>query len=100
MTAPRPTLSIAVAGLALLLVAVLFLHRTPPPAAPDLSAVAESDRWKFTPEGRARHLETLRAREAAASSSFAWIDEAKGVVRLPLDVAQEITLREIASSRR
>ena len=100
MTAPRSSLTLALAGLALVLLLVFFVHRTPPPAAPDLSAVAEADRWKYTAEGRAKYLATLQAREAREATTFGWVDEAKGVVRLPIDVAMEITLQEIAAHRR
>lgn len=100
MTAPRSSLTLALAGLALALLLVLFLHRTPPPAPTDLSAVAESDRWRYTPEGRAKYLATLQAREARAAKSFGWVDEPKGIVRLPIDVAMDLKLKEIAASRR
>ena len=96
----RPSLSIALLALSALVVTVSFLHRAPAPATADLSAVAEADRWKFTGEGRAKHLADMRAREAQAAASFAWLDEKKGVVRLPLALAEEITIKEIAASCR
>jgi hypothetical protein len=42
---------------------------------------------------RHQNLADLRASEAEASSSYAWIDQTKGFVRLPLDRAVELTVQ-------
>jgi hypothetical protein len=43
---------------------------------------------------RARTLAEIRAAEAQALSQPGWIDENRGLVRLPIDVALQITERE------
>lgn len=98
--APRVSLVVAFGAFVLLAVLVVFLHRTPAPVVQDPAAVAESDRWKLTEKGRLQALADLRAREAKEATTLAWIDQSKGLVRLPIDVAMEITQKEIAASRR
>jgi hypothetical protein len=43
---------------------------------------------------RARALAELRAAEADALQHPAWLDQTKGLVRLPMDVAMQLTERE------
>ena len=43
---------------------------------------------------RARFLADQKAAEAKALTEYGWVDAAKGVVRLPIQQALEITLRE------
>jgi len=49
-----------------------------------------------TPEDRAKLLKEHRDKEAVESSSYAWIDQKAGVVRLPIDRAIELTVRDHA----
>jgi len=56
---------------------------------------AEDARWKATPHGRAERLAALHQAERAANS-YAWIDRPAGVVRLPLDRAIDLTVKERA----
>lgn len=76
---------IAVLG-ALLIVAVLVFamrHYTQPPPLGQARAIE-----------RAQKLGELRADETTALLSVGWIDQAKGIVRLPIEAAVQITLRE------
>ena len=60
------------------------IHRyaQPPPLGEDRAAV------------RAKALAELRAAEAEALASPAWIDQAKGLVRLPIEQAMKLAERE------
>jgi len=60
------------------------IHRyaQPPPLGEDRAAV------------RAKALAELRAAEAEALGSAAWIDQAKGIVRLPIQAAMLLVERE------
>lgn len=100
-TLPEPRLSLlaAFAGLALFLVIALAVTKSPSPVAVDLKAVPEADRWKYTAEGRAKHLADLRTREQQLSGAYQWIDKDKGVVRLPIEKAMEIVLRDASAGR-
>lgn len=49
-----------------------------------------------TPEQRKAALAELHGKEQTAATTYAWIDKDKGVVRLPLDRAIELTIQEHA----
>lgn len=49
-----------------------------------------------TPADRKALLEDHRAREKAESTSYGWIDQKAGIVRLPIDRAMELVVREHA----
>ena len=63
---------------------VLKMQQYIPSTAPDAARKAE----------RAKALADLRADEASALSSPAWIDQAKGLVRLPISEAMKLAERE------
>ncbi len=52
-----------------------------------------------TPEQRKAALAELHANEAKVSTSYAWVDQPKGVVQLPIDRAVELTLRDIEAKQ-
>ena len=64
------------------LVSVMRRHSQPPPI--DAKRIAE----------RAKALAELRQAEAVALSTAEWIDQAKGIVRLPITNAMEMVLKE------
>jgi hypothetical protein len=64
------------------LVSVMRRHSQPPPI--DAKRIAE----------RAKALAELRQAEAVALSTAEWIDQAKGLVRLPITNAMEMVLKE------
>ena len=53
-----------------------------------------------TPEERIAMLTDLRAKEKTAATTYAWVDQAKGVVRLPLDRAVELTVQELNAGKK
>jgi hypothetical protein len=55
----------------------------------------EAARWKFTAEGRAKALDELRQKERA-QDSYGWVDQQKGIARLPIDRAIDLTVRDHA----
>jgi hypothetical protein len=86
-SAPRPIWPYVLAVLgAFLIVAALvraMIHYTQPaPLGEDRAAV------------RAKALMELRAAEAEALSQPAWIDQGKGIVRLPIQEAMKIVERD------
>lgn len=50
----------------------------------------------LTPAERKARLAELRTTEQAAATTYGWVDQPKGVVRLPLDRAIELTARDLA----
>lgn len=49
-----------------------------------------------TPAERKALLNEQRVKEQAAATSYGWVDQPKGVVRLPIDRAIELTARDLA----
>jgi hypothetical protein len=76
---------IGVAGtLAIMAILVALLLRTTRPE--DLDAARTRERLRFREE--------VRAADAQALSRYAWRDEAKGLVRIPIERAMEMVIRE------
>lgn len=57
------------------------------------------DRRTPLPADRKARLDDLRAQESSALSSYGWIDQGSGVVRLPIDRAMELTLQDLQRQR-
>lgn len=57
---------------------------------------AEDQRWKLTPEGRAKALADLQQKAQAQATSYGWVDQSKGIVRIPVDEAVKLTAKELA----
>ncbi len=87
------------AGFALFVVLVQLVRQPMAPVQIEVSQVPEEERWKFDAAARARRLADLRAREAREATTYGWVDQAQGVVRLPIDRAMELTARELAAPR-
>jgi hypothetical protein len=49
------------------------------------------------PEERATRLSELRAKEVQLALRYTWIDQEKGIVRLPIERGMELTLKELSS---
>ena len=52
----------------------------------------------YTDAQRIEKLQELRTKEQEAATSYGWVDQQKGVVRLPLDRAAELTLQQYAKN--
>jgi hypothetical protein len=85
------TLIAAIGGFAIFLI-ILFIAYLPQKAGP----IAEGT---LSPEERAARLADLRAKEKAALTTYAWIDQQGGVVRLPIDRAIELTIQELNAKK-
>lgn len=66
--------------------------------APAERAARERElRWERkipTPDERKARLVEMRDHEAAALTDYSWIDRDKGIVRLPIQRAMELTIQE------
>jgi len=85
-------------GFALFLVLVYFVYLPRRDAGP-LNVPPENasadQAWKATPAGRKAYLNELREKQQKQLTTYAWVDQAKGVVRLPIERAMELTVQEI-----
>ena len=81
------TVAAAIGGFAIfaLIVFIAYLPKTPAPLADGVR----------TPEQRKAALAELRAKEKAAATTYGWVDQANGVVRIPIDEAVQITITEL-----
>ena len=52
-----------------------------------------------TPDDRKSLLVEHQTKEIAAATSYGWVDQNAGVVRLPLDRAIELTVRDYAKKK-
>ena len=50
----------------------------------------------LSPAERRARLVELHTKEQEAATTYAWVDQPKGVVRLPIDRAIELTVRDLA----
>ena len=98
----RPTtwpLAIAFLGVFAIFLAIVKLAHTPVTPLTSSVNVPEEEQWKLSDEGRRDRLAEVKGRDAALAREYGWIDQANGVVRLPVDRAIELTLAEINTDR-
>ena len=53
----------------------------------------------LTPAERTARLNEMRAKEQKQSGSYAWLDQQKGQVQLPIDRAVELTIQELNAKK-
>src|SRR5262245_61965452 len=81
------TTLLAVIGGFAIFVVILLVAYLPNKAAPAGDGVK-------TPEQRKAALAELHGKEHTTATTYAWVDKDKGVVRIPLDRAIELTIQE------
>jgi hypothetical protein len=64
------------------------------PAA-NLSPAQRQELNQLSPDERIQRLADLRTKEAKGVAGYDWVDKEKGIVRLPLDRAIELTVQEL-----
>lgn len=85
------TLAAAIGGFAIFLLILYIAYLPQKPAT--LSQGSK------TPAERTATLSDLRAKDKSATTTYGWIDQSKGVVRLPTDRAVELTIRELNAKK-
>ncbi|HKB89336.1 MAG TPA: hypothetical protein VKC60_02340 [Opitutaceae bacterium] len=73
----------------LLIVFIAYL-----PKKPD-----QVEQGNLSPEERKTKLVELRANEKKVATSYAWIDQAKGVVQIPIDEAMRLTVQDLQTKK-
>ncbi len=68
-------------------------HRPPAPQFLPAERLPADMAWEATPQGRAAYLADLRARQSEQASTYGWVDQKAGIVRLPIDRAMELTVQ-------
>lgn len=85
------TVAAAIGGFAIfaLIVFIAYLPKKPDPLPDGVR----------TPAQRTAALTELRAKEKAAATTYGWVDQSNGVVRIPVDEAVKITIKEITAKK-
>lgn len=85
------TVLAAIGGFAIfaLIVFIAYLPKKPDPL-PDGAR---------TPEQRKAALAEMRAKEKSAATTYGWVDQAKGVVRIPIDEAVKLTIDDLNAKK-
>jgi hypothetical protein len=85
------TVAAAIGGFAIfaLIVFIAYLPKTPAPLADGVR----------TPDQRKAALAELRAKEKAAATTYGWVDQPTGVVRIPIAEAINITIKELNAKK-
>jgi len=103
---PRPASLAAVAAIFALLslfwvlaVAVYVGGRPPAPQNEAPENLPKELAWKATPATRRDYLADLREKQMMQATSYGWVDRKTGVVRLPIDRAMELVVREYGSRK-
>ena len=98
---PRPVSLVAIVALFVLLslfgVVTVRIYTHHRPAAPQNEAPENLTKdllWKATPESRKAALLDLRKKQAEQAASYAWVDQKKGIVQLPVERAMELIVEE------
>jgi len=99
--APRPvslvTTLVILAFLAVFLelVNIAYLkHRAPEPQNQAPEKLSADMKWRETSEARREYLAELRSKQAEQAAAYAWIDQKKGIVQLPIERAMELIAQE------
>ena len=66
-------------------------------AAPD--NISKDLEWRANSANRRQTLTQLRETEVKQSSSYGWIDQQAGVVRLPIERAMELTAKDLTAKQ-
>ena len=80
------TIAAAIGGFAIFVI-ILLIAYLPKKAEP----LPDGAR---TPEQRKAALSEMHAKEKSAATTYGWVDQSKGIVRIPLDRAVKLTLDE------
>jgi hypothetical protein len=86
-------------ALFLFIIYLAYLPQREKTAEADLSQVSADERWQYSAEGRASHLADLRAREQTEQTTYGWVDQKAGIVRLPIDRAMQLTLQDLQAKK-
>ena len=58
-----------------------------------------AEAWKLTSEGRKSRLAEVRAKSQSAATTYGWVDQNAGVVRLPIERAMELSVAELKAKQ-
>ena len=86
-------------ALFLFIIYLSYLPQREKTAEADLAQVSAEDRWQYSPDGRASRLAELHAHEQTELTTYGWIDQKAGVIRLPIDRSMELTVQALQAKK-
>jgi hypothetical protein len=99
--APRPVSTVAVLAVFILLSVFglmarkFYLHsHTPAPQNEVPDNLGKDQAWRATPADREKYLVNLRLAQAKQALSYAWVDQKKGIVQIPIYQAMDLVIAE------
>jgi hypothetical protein len=104
--APRPVSMLAIFAIFVLLSAFgLIAERlyfptvgvAPQNDVPD--HLSKDMEWKATPASRKAYMLDLKKNQAEQGAKYAWVDQKKGVVQLPIERAMQLVIQENGGSK-
>ncbi len=93
------TALVLIAFFAIFIIIYVISRQAPVPVG-NATGAGDEEKWRYSAEGRAGKLAELRGKEHTAATTYGWVDQNAGVVRLPLDRAMELTVRDLNASRK
>ena len=104
--APRPVSFVTVLfifiGFALFAVFLRYAYLKPQGAATTTTGMATgafNDDGIHTPAERLKTLTEMREKQNTAATTYGWVDQKAGVVRLPIDRAIELTAQQYGAKK-
>ncbi|MEJ6601045.1 MAG: hypothetical protein ACKVI3_14150 [Verrucomicrobiia bacterium] len=101
-SAPQPVLwplIVAVMGVFAIFLVIVNLARTPVTPITAAVNVPEEEQWKLSSTTRQERRAELEGEAKSAATSYGWINQNDGIVRLPVERAIELTLADINADR-
>lgn len=101
----RPVSLVTILFILALSASFLFLvmhYYQPSPAAAQNQVpenLAKDLEWKATPTSRKAKLADLRAAEQKQATTYGWVDQPNGPIRLPLDQAMKLTVEKYGGNK-
>lgn len=92
-------LVVAVLGVFAIFLVIVNLANTPVTPLTAAVNVPEDQQWKLSSAGRQERRSEMEGAARSNASSYGWVNQADGVVRLPIDRAIELTLVDIKADR-
>ena len=89
----------AVIGVFAIFLLILSVARRPAVPLDRIPSAPEEEQWKLSDAGRKARLTELKGREKTQANTYKWIDQAAGVVQIPIDRAMELTVAELGAKR-
>lgn len=100
----RPRLSVfsalVIAAMFAIFIVIYASVRQDPIPARSYTGGTEDEQWKDTAAGRGAKLAELHEKELADATTYGWVDQQAGKVRLPIERAMELTIAEMNASRK